>query len=802
MRTQYFCRSARRVAALRDLASPPALNGIDFLEVEDGQTTLTVTFVHDLDIVPTAPLTRDNVEIKGGVRIPDPKVLQVAAVGNILRVTVAAPGDFSPYVLRLVKSAAGGDPPDGIDPLLSEVEFSFKAGCPSDADCRQVQECPPEPESAPPIDYLARDYVSFRRVMLDRLGTLMGSWTDRSPADLLVALAEAVAFRADELSYFQDAVATEAYLGTARTRVSVRRHARLLDYPFHDGSNARTWVAFEVSAPIVLPGPDPATGLGGTPVTTVPGAPGDRAGEPHVFELLHAADCRPAHNSVRFYTWSDEDCCLPRGATQAYLRDDDGLLQLAAGRVIVLEERRSPVTGLAQDADRRHRHAVRLTSVDAGIDPLTGVRLVDVRWHAADALPFALCLSSTKFDVTSSPEELPMAHVLGNVALADYGATRAEDALDPVPDDRRRRPFRPLLEGTLNAPLTQQARVRQRTGEHVTIDPDAPASSALVIQMSGVWPAVTLREDTRRWTARGDLLASGRFDADFVVEVEDDGRAYIRFGDGTAGRRPAAGTRFFARYRLGNGSAGNVGADSIVRLGMVNGPVTSVRNPLAAAGGADPHPIVQAKLYAPQAFRRQERAVTLEDYQRVAQLHPEVQRAIATRRWTGSWHTTFVTVDRRGGRDVDAAFERELTGFLERYRLAGHDLEIAPPLFVPLDIALDICARSGHFSADVRRRLFDAFGARVLPDGARGFFHPDNLTFGAPVYLSAIVARAMNVPGVASVTPVKFQRLGQTAQSELDDGVLNLGRLEIARLDNDPNAPELGRLEIQVRGGA
>jgi hypothetical protein len=49
---------------------------------------------------------------------------------------------------------------------------------------------------------------------------------------------------------------------------------------------------------------------------------------------------------------------------------------------------------------------------------------------------------------------------------------------------------------------------------------------------------------------------------------------------------------------------------------------------------------------------------------------------------------------------------------------------------------------------------------------------------------------------------VRFQRLGRTAQSELDDGVLELGTLEIARLDNDPNAPEQGRLEFQVRGGA
>ena len=52
----------------------------------------------------------------------------------------------------------------------------------------------------------------------------------------------------DYLSYYQDATATEAYLGTARQRVSVRRHARLLDYAMHDGCNARVWVQVRVTS--------------------------------------------------------------------------------------------------------------------------------------------------------------------------------------------------------------------------------------------------------------------------------------------------------------------------------------------------------------------------------------------------------------------------------------------------------------------------------------------------------------------------------------------------------------------------
>src|SRR5439155_578231 len=59
---------------------------------------------------------------------------------------------------------------------------------------------------------------------------------------------ELLAYVGDHLSYYQDAVATEAYLDTARQRISVRRHARLMDYHMHEGCNARAWVCIETDA--------------------------------------------------------------------------------------------------------------------------------------------------------------------------------------------------------------------------------------------------------------------------------------------------------------------------------------------------------------------------------------------------------------------------------------------------------------------------------------------------------------------------------------------------------------------------
>jgi hypothetical protein len=95
----------------------------------------------------------------------------------------------------------------------------------------------------------------------------------------------------------------------------------------------------------------------------------------------------------------------------------------------------------------------------------------------------------------------------------------------------------------------------------------------------------------------------------------------------------------------------------------------------------------------------------------------------------------------------------------------------------------------------------DGLSSSRRPDGTLGFFHPDRFTFGAPVYLSAIIAVAQAVPGVQSVTAETFQRQHDDASTGLESGVLTMGRLEVARLDNDPSFPDRGLLELTMGGG-
>ena len=167
---------------------------------------------------------------------------------DVLNLVVRPIGDYSTYTLGT------GPAVPGFDPVFAEVGFKFRPGCFS-TNCAPDWTPAPPAVSDPVIDYLAKDFDSFRHVAMGWMQARVPGWTPTSEADLSQVLLSLLSAAADELSDYQDRVMNEAYLATARSRVSLARHARLLDYHVHQGNQASTWVALELIAGAeILPG--------------------------------------------------------------------------------------------------------------------------------------------------------------------------------------------------------------------------------------------------------------------------------------------------------------------------------------------------------------------------------------------------------------------------------------------------------------------------------------------------------------------------------------------------------------------
>jgi hypothetical protein len=1012
-----------------------ALHGLDYVELDD-QVTLKVYFMGK------APkkIPDGCIKIEGGKRICDIKVTSVKInhrsepkLGDCMVVKVDKAGDFSTYTLKLVDLDSSGmptgNPLNGFDPLYSQVEFSFKASCKSDLDCRTAVTCQKERRPEPDINYLAKDYASFRQLIFDRLALNLPDWREQHIPDFGVMLSEILAYTGDYLSYYQDAVATEAYLNTARLRTSVRRHVRLIDYPMHEGCNYRAWISVGVIGKVVLDASEVffTTGFGnlsqgGTNVLTldnlkkmpsvnyepfeimiynppdefdpadiidlqglimklkgandllsqdilssmsmndetllenydgqsVPSEPlkkavitglnralqSGRASLSQIKETyseeissINKVFLYEANSRIKLYSWGKEECCLPTGSTRATLIDTwvmsntseegqihgpnqsqnqahqsqsqiqqipkpDGSLErclhLKKGDVLIFEEVKSPVSGAKEDADPSHRHAVRLTSVKLSEDKLrktvvtvtetsgpsksgpeqsdsvkpipsqseslqsklsqsseeqssavnTGIEefrvevpekgqakhtgssypeklvptpLVEIEWDPEDALPFPVCISAVSkgLDCRLIGD---ISIVLGNVVLVDHGRTFEGDIAGIVPDGEStgvcdcggliseviKSPgkFRPFLE---KSPLTFCEPLPDWGSATALLKQD-PRKAEPAIRLKGI-PSDT-GKSPQEWISQRDLLSSGPSDRNFVAEIDDYGRAFLRFGDGRCGKKPDSGTIFKAAYRIGIGQSGNVGPETISNIvikGTANDGIVSVRNPLPSLGGADPEPIDKVKLVAPGTIRKElKRAIIADDYAKLAERNPKVQRAAAFLRWTGSWYEAYVAIDQIGKEEPDQDLLEDIREYLEGYRRMGHDLTVVPARHVPLEIAILVCVKPHYLKAHIKAALKDLFSNRKLHDGSLGYFHPDNLSFGESIRMSKIVAAAQAVEGVESVTVTKLQKYGEGSSHEIENGILPLGEIEIAQVDNDPSLPENGQFSIVVGGG-
>lgn len=834
--------------------------GIDFVFVSEDQKTLFV-FFH-----PNATLNAQQIlgavqpaQIRifspsGGASLPVvpldpayPPTWVTRSDRRVLRVITSQPGDFSRYRLRLTSPR--------VDPYFSEAAFSFKANCPSGLDCAPPpHECPEDGLVDYPVNYLARDFWSIRQALLDFASDRHPDWKDRLEADVGMMLAEVMSAMGDEFAYYQDRIAREGYFESATQRRSLRRHARMVDYPIHDGKGGTTWLDFEVdaSAPVHVASAGDAVWVPPPVLTGEPAADRQRRSS-SVYEVGHGIvqghsglvpplgvlasqvriypsstfNLRHAANELKAYQWDENDTCLEAGSTflhvsghhSADLPLEDFTNPDVPGKWVVLH------TSPADASVPERSWLVRLIRVTDEFDPLAAAAITRLAWEKAQATPFDL--------------ELETLVVRGNIVPATAGETlEAFFEIEPNPSAAALPPPMPVRLPASNTYYSENfssyaversallfslpgSEARGVVSHGPSLDHAAPEVRVIDTATNGEWewkrsmlgvssslPAdthFTLDDGSWRRVALYRRVDETDTVQEFIHFDYAGGKgATLQFGNNQFGLTPARGTHFRVVYRLGHGRADNVAAGSLTDFDRGALPfVTAVTNRFDVIDALEPQTPSDVRHVAPDEFRAEAfRAVRAEDYAAAVEKLDWVQRAGAQFRWTGSWLTLFATPDPRSSFTLTDEERRDLEQQLDRYRLAGRETHGMPPKFASLDLEIHICVAPTSYIGEVKEAVLEALFGRRGVRPKPGFFSPDQWTFGDPLERARLEAAIQAVPGVRAVGEIHIRRRGWFARRLFDELVYRVASDEIIRVENNPELPERGAVGLVLEGGA
>jgi uncharacterized phage protein gp47/JayE len=521
------------------------------------------------------------------------------------------------------------------------------------------------------IDYLARDYNSFRQALIDLIPAKLPEWTDRSEADFGIVLLELFSYMADILSYYQDRIANEAFLTTAQERRSIINHLRLIGYEMAPAAAASARLSLIVGNNVTQP-----------------------------FEV---------RKGDQFATKSGKD---RKSVTFEY----------TGSKPLVIDPVNTPSVP-ARKPDR---------------SPLPNfkefVSIVPVREGKT--------ISNEVIGVsTGGPNQ--------RYTLAQPGLLR--DSLEIVVN---------------TTPPTPPWRLRQN----------------LIFSRRAFTPeqlaALELQERI------GSTLAfSGAADTDYAIETDESDVTAVIFGDGQYGVIPPKGSNIIATYRVGGGTAGNVGEGQIIQISkapQLQLLGAKVVNRAPASGGAERESIDQAIKYAPLVFGSMQRAVTAQDYVAQARLFPGVSKARAE---ATSWNFINLYIAPTGqGEPPTDVMQRDLLAYFEDKRMLTSLIKIQSPDYVRIDIAANVTALSHFRNDDVQGDSENA---------VQSLLDFESVDFKQTLYLSKVYEKLEALAGVDSVFVTRFQRSGD-AQAVAPDGLIQLLENEI---------PVMGRLVINVSGG-
>lgn len=260
--------------------------------------------------------------------------------------------------------------------------------------------------------------------------------------------------------------------------------------------------------------------------------------------------------------------------------------------------------------------------------------------------------------------------------------------------------------------------------------------------------SMSLQIGGESWVLVETFAKSKPTDKHFMVSVDESLNPYIMFGDGTFGKKPAAGAKITnVVFYLTNGSQGNVKSNTITSVpSVISSSITdaTVSNAYDAGGGSNYENFTMLKEHIPLSVKTLGVAITKEDFESLAMLVDGVNKAKADYE-CGRKLTVYISPD--GGAVASSELISRVYNLLSQRAPMTTWLKVKSAGKVQIILEMDVTGKKSYKTAEIQTQILTAL---------YNAYSPEQVEIGGSVRVSDIYALIDNLSTVDYLHLTKF----------------------------------------------
>ena len=260
--------------------------------------------------------------------------------------------------------------------------------------------------------------------------------------------------------------------------------------------------------------------------------------------------------------------------------------------------------------------------------------------------------------------------------------------------------------------------------------------------------SMSLQIGGETWVLVDTFAKSKPTDKHFMVSVDESLSPYIMFGDGTFGKKPAAGAKITnVVFYLTNGTQGNVKSNTITSVpSVISSSITdaTVSNAYDAGGGSNYENFTMLKEHIPLSVKTLGVAITKEDFESLAMLVDGVNKAKADYE-CGRKLTVYISPD--GGAVASSELINRVYNLLSQRAPMTTWLKVKSAGKVQIILEMDVTGKKSYKTAEIQTQILTALYNAYSPEQAQ---------IGGSVRVSDLYALIDNLSTVDYLHLTKF----------------------------------------------